>query len=140
MAAERLVTMQFKAPGRQLIPVAADQERTAARTPGARSVKIVNVACVDVVQSVLESYPARSLQGRRRRRGFVPHLPVRMKCREVQRYIRAQVFDYPPSHLVDFRLGVILARNQQYGNLEPDRGAASQQVPCRSLPGSGAWS
>ena len=53
-----------------------------------------------------------------------------MKSREVQWNLGAQVFCNPKGHIFDFRHGVVLPRDQQVGQFEPDIGFFFQVDQC----------
>jgi hypothetical protein len=66
-----------------------------------------------------------------------------MKGGKVHGHIRSRMLDDPLCHCIYFTVGVILARNQQVGNLKPDIGFVLQvmqrfqyrlQVPAGDLP------
>ena len=53
---------------------------------------------------------------------MVQHLPIRMKSSEVNWHFWPQIFHHPLSQRLQFGVRVVLAGNQQSGNLEPDLG------------------
>ncbi len=55
---------------------------------------------------------------------MVQHLPIRMKGGEMNRHLRSQIFHHPLRQRLQFRIGVVLARNQQSSDFEPDPGFA----------------
>src|SRR5229473_2985890 len=52
--------------------------------------------------------------------GPVAKLEVRMECGEVERHIRTQRLHQPFTELGDFALGIIMARDEQSGDLKPN--------------------
>ncbi len=53
-----------------------------------------------------------------------------MEGREVQRHVGANVLHDPLRHLIDLGLRVVLTRNQQIGELEPNIGLLLQVLDC----------
>src|SRR5262252_7730680 len=51
---------------------------------------------------------------------MIHQLPVRMKGREMQRHVGAEPIHYPRTLRFNFTGRVVLARNEQGGNLEPN--------------------
>ncbi len=43
-----------------------------------------------------------------------------MEGREVERHVRPQLVDHPAGHRVQLAVGIVLARDEQGGDLEPD--------------------
>ena len=84
----------------------------------------MDVAGVDVAQPPRHGDPPCLEQGRCRgaRRG--EHLVVRVERGEVQRHLRPQVRREPVAQRRDLRGGVVLARDEQGRDLEPDLGLA----------------
>src|SRR5579863_1763092 len=77
-----------------VVPRAPDQKRLAGRARRVRAIA-VNVPLVDIMQSRFQRDHPRGVQSFRRRARLVLQLEIRMKRREVQRYIRPQVFEHP---------------------------------------------
>ena len=82
-------------PGTQLIPIALDKAGPAARAIGARSLGVVDIADVGVPEAVLlgdRARPQKRCVGCAR---MIPHFPVRVKRRKMQRYVNAKVLGNP---------------------------------------------
>jgi hypothetical protein len=80
----------------------------------------VHVAGVDVLESRSERLATRARQGGSWCGGRIEQLEVGVKCREVQRRLRSELIDEPGTELVDLALRIVVARNEQRGDLEPD--------------------
>lgn len=81
-------------PGREVVPVAPDQDRLAGVAIG-RLARIVDVAGEDVAKAGRAHDPPRIPQGVRQSRGLVRHLPVGAECSEMQRHVRAEAVHDP---------------------------------------------
>src|SRR5262249_5322223 len=115
-------TIRGQMPSAELVPVASDQQRLAAVAIGALAFRVANVAGADVTQTGLDADAARHAQRRWRRRRLVAHLPVGMKGGEVQRHVGPQVLDNPAAERFHFGRLVVLSRDEQRRDLEPDLG------------------
>src|SRR6516162_3322608 len=102
-SAARDTATRRQMPARDVIPIAADQRRPAAVTQSRLPIWIVNVAGIDVAKANtardLPSHPQGFPRGRR----TIRHLPVRMKCREVQRHVWTKMTNQPIALCFDFR-------------------------------------
>src|SRR5215213_8617509 len=59
---------------------------------------------------------------------YIKHLVVGMEGRKVQWHVRPEPLGDPPGLGVDLRLRVIVAGDQQRGDLEPDIGLVAQET------------
>ena len=84
-------------PPLELVPVAPYNRLATAVATGGVALGVVDVAGIDVAQAVAHRDSPSAGQGRRRRRGHVHHLEVRMKRREVKRHARAEAPCRPTS-------------------------------------------
>ena len=91
----------------------------ASRAVRARASRVVDVARVDVAQSVADRDFARTRQRRGRRARLVHHLPVRMERGEVQRHVRSELVGDPARHLLQLGVRIVLVRDQERRDLEP---------------------
>ena len=96
------------------------------RAARAATVAIVHVARVRVANPVGECDLAGA--GERRRRGGrdVEHLEVGVERREVHRHVTPEMLDDPPRHLVELGVGVVLAGDEQVGDLDPHVGLVDE--------------
>ena len=106
------------------MPVAADQDRTAGVAESRLRRLVVDVAGVDVAQPVRDRDAPRLEERLRRSVRLIQHLVVGVEGREVQRHVRPQVLHEPVAERSDLRGRVVLARNQERGDLEPYIGLA----------------
>jgi len=112
----------IQVPVTQDIPVPSDQDLSAGMTVGARSLPVMDVAQIDMVDSVgLGNLPG-TFEGRVGGTFHTGHFPVRMKRTEMQRNIRTQPFHHPTAQLFQFTAGIVVSRNEQGGQFEPDLG------------------
>src|SRR5208337_1665741 len=82
-------TAFIERPGGDLVPVTADNACATGVTIGALPRLIMNIARVNVAQpGALRNFTCKSERGGRCSR-HIAHLPVRMKCREMERHIGA---------------------------------------------------
>ena len=109
-------------PGGPLIPVSAYEEGAAPVAIGAASGLVVNISGIRVAHAIGQG----DLPGQKKRlsgcRRPVQEPPVGVKCSEMHGHIRTQFRHHPAGHGVDLFVGVVLARDQQGGDLEPDLG------------------
>src|SRR5262245_53323478 len=91
-----------QSPCRHVVPIAANQHCAAGITISSLTCGVVNIPCIDVMKARIHGYLACPLQCLRWRWRNVPHLPVRMEGREVQRNIGAEVIHYPGTLRFDF--------------------------------------
>src|SRR5262245_40167270 len=89
-------------PCRHVVPIAANQHCTAGITISSLTCGIVNIPRIDVMNARIHGYLACPLQRLRRCRRNVPHFPVRMEGREVQRHIGAEMIYYPGTLRINF--------------------------------------
>ena len=109
-------------PDAKLVPVAPNQLGAALVAGRGIAFAIMDVAGVGVAHPVaLGDLPGPS-ECRGWRVRSVQHLEVRVKSGEMERHVRTQVLHDPTGHLVDLLLGVVLAGDDQVGDLEPDVG------------------
>src|SRR5208282_4265119 len=90
-----VAAIPIKAPLAQDKPIALDQSLTAAWTPGAAPLAVMDVAGIDVAQTLGASDGARSRQRPRRRVRFIEHLVIGMKGGEMPGHIGPQVGGEP---------------------------------------------
>src|SRR5437899_12222289 len=109
-------------PSGQIEPVATDQEGAAAVAPSAAAGSVVDVAGIDMLQPTGAGEVAGTRQCRGWRCRLVTHLPVRVEGGEMHRHVGAERCRYPAAQSVDLPLGIVLAGNQQGGDLQPDAG------------------
>src|SRR5262245_42055761 len=82
-------------PQRDFVPVSADYASPTVGAIGAPAGFVVHVTRVDVIEPGLARYVTRHLEGMRRSGRHFEHLVVRMKGREVQWDIWAQLCHHP---------------------------------------------
>jgi hypothetical protein len=82
-------------PCRHVVPITADQHSTAGITVGSLTCGVVNIPCIDVMNACVHGYLACLFQRRRWCRRNVPHFPVRMEGREVQRHVSSTDVSLP---------------------------------------------
>ena len=115
---------------------------TAAPQPGQvvlPPVGVVHVAGVDVAQPVGQRDLARPRQRRRRRRRDVAHLEVGMERGEVQRHVGAEVLGDPARSSASISASrVVVAGDQQRGDLEPARRSRAAGTRACRAPAAGA--
>src|SRR4029077_20638150 len=119
MAAKSTLSI-FQIPLPKLIPVALDQQFAATRAPSAAAFAVMDVSGVNVVQTLRPRDLACAGKRCRRCMRFIEHLEVGMKCREMPRYIRPEVFRKPLACAMQLSVAVVLARNKQRRDFEPD--------------------
>src|SRR5215467_9927775 len=102
-------------PRRDVIPIAADEDRATRVTVGSLARGIVNLASVDVMEAGIRGLLSRLTQPLRRSRGSVGQLPVRMKGCKVERHVRPESIHHAGA--LRFNLGrqIILPRDKQSG-------------------------
>ena len=103
------------------VPVPPDQGSATAGAPGGITVGIVDVPDVDVAQAAAHRDAARPRQRGRRSARYVPQVVGRMEGGEVEGYVGAEFGCDPGGESVDLRSGVVVARDQQRGQLQPHR-------------------
>src|SRR5438105_12691058 len=81
----------------------------------------MDVARIDVAQAVSQADLPRAGEYAERRRRLVQHLEVGMEGGEVQWHVRAELTMDPARERIDLRVGIVLAGDQQGGDLQPDR-------------------
>src|SRR5262249_2575276 len=89
-------------PCRQVVPIATNQCCAAAITISSLTCGVVNISRIDVMNACSHGYLASPLQRCRWCRRNVPHFPVGMECREVQRHIGAEMIHQPGTLRLDF--------------------------------------
>src|SRR5438876_771199 len=114
----RSATAVFKIPLTELVPIALDEQLTATGTPRATAIAIVDISSVNVMQTFRARDLSRARKRRRGRMRFIKHLEIRMKCREMPRHIRPQIFDEPFRRAMQFVVAVVLAGDQQRRDFE----------------------
>ena len=119
VSAFRAAASGIQAPAAKLVPVTLYQQISASRTPGAASFTVMDVARVDIVQSLVTGDPPRAGQGRRRRRRGIQHLPVRVKGREMQRHLGSEVVEYPLGEAIELLVRIVCPRDHQCRDLHP---------------------
>src|SRR5665647_471392 len=102
-----------------LVPVAHDQRRPAARAKGGIALLIVDIAGIDILQTFAQGDIPGAYQGAHRRGRNVRHLVIRVERRKMQRHIHAELLSDPLAHGGDFLIRVVLTGNQQGGNFKP---------------------
>src|SRR5688572_27214925 len=95
-------------------------------TVGAGSTMVMNVAGVDVAQTILDRDLPRTRQGRRRSGRTIHHLEVRMERGEVQGNVDAEIRGDPLRHFLEFLLGIIGSGNDEIRYLKPHVGFVLQ--------------
>src|SRR5215468_2588925 len=90
--------------------------------PGAAARPVMDIAGIDIAHAVGAGDITGMRQGRGRRRGLVAHLPVGMECGEMQRHIGAKGIRQPAAQRIDLAIRIVLAGDQQCGDLKPDTG------------------
>src|SRR6266852_6233039 len=103
-----------------VVPVSGDERPSAVRTEGGSTLHIMDVTGVHVMESAPTGDGSGAPKGCRGRVGQIGHLEVRMECGEVERHIRTQRLHQPFTELGDFALGIIMARDEQSGDLKPN--------------------
>ena len=108
--------------GQDLVPVAHDHRLAAPGAEGRTPLAVVHVAGVDVMQAFRQGDLARPGQRRSRRGHDIHHLVIGMERREMKRHVGSQLAHDPLRLGLDFGVGIVLAGNDQVGDLEPDVG------------------
>src|SRR5215472_12977122 len=109
-----------KPPSGDVIPISADDPITTARAVRALARLVIDIPGIDEMQPDLARDIASDGQREGRRTGLIQHLVVRMEGGEMQGHVRPQPRHHPfaqPFHLV---WAVIVTRDQQRCDLEPD--------------------
>lgn len=84
--AVQAATVRRHAIQKNAVPVSRDQRIAAVCTRGRSTLGVVDITGVDEFKAFTDCNGARASKRLRRRRLKVIHLPVRMKCGEMQRY------------------------------------------------------
>jgi hypothetical protein len=79
----------------QLIPVAFDEKFAAPWAKGAAAIGVMDVAGIDIVQTLGESYLPRAVQCLLGSARLVEHFEIGMEGREMPRYIRSKIVREP---------------------------------------------
>ncbi len=142
-AALRAAPVIGQAPRLEDVPVAGD-ERLAARVAyRAAPLAIVHVAGVRVADALAHGDLAGPCECGGRRGRHIAHLPVRVERGEVDRHVGTEVLEHPLAQLLDLTIRIVLARDQERRQLEPDVGLLLQvdqrvqhglEVRLRELP------
>jgi hypothetical protein len=109
-------------PFTQLIPITFDEKLAASRAPGAAALGVMHVPRVDIVQSFGDGYLPRAIQSLLGRTRFVEHFKIGMEGGEVPGHIGPEVFREPIGGAMNLPVAVILIRDEQGGDFEPDFG------------------
>ena len=88
-------SMIDQVPLTQLVPIAFDEKFTAPWAEGAAAIRVMDVAGINIVQALRESYLPRAVQRLSWSARLVEHFEIGMKSREVPRHIRSEVFGEP---------------------------------------------
>src|SRR5262249_35352793 len=102
-AASDAASVRRQTPPRDVIPITADQQRSAAVTQSRLSIRIVNITRIDVAKADTAGDLPRQPQGFRWGWRTIRHLPVWMKRREMQRHVWTKMTDQPIALCFDFR-------------------------------------
>src|SRR6516164_1712515 len=113
-----------KMPAGEFEPVAADQQPATAAAPGAAARPVMNIACIDISQAVGAGDIAGARQARSGSCRLVAHLPVRMERSQMQRHVGTEGISHPAAQRIDLAIGIVLAGDQQCGDLKPDTGVS----------------
>ena len=119
-AAALAAAVARKVPGRDLIPAPTDHARPASVAIGALRCLVVNVAGVYVAEAHAAGNVPRRHERRRRGRRPVEHLPVGVEGREMERHVRTEMLEDPGAQRLEVGRRVVLARDQERSDLEPD--------------------
>src|SRR5436190_18622462 len=125
-SAARATAIDGDIPPGEVIPITLDQRGAALMTIGALAGGIVDVAGIDVAQAVLAADAPRHAQRGGWGRRLLAHLPVRMKCGEMQGHIWTEMLHDPAAQRLYLRRRIVLAGNEQCRDLEPDVGLMLQ--------------
>ena len=113
-------SMIDQVPLTQLVPIAFDEKFAAPWAEGAAAIGIMDVAGIDIVQALRESYLPRAVQCLSWSARLVEHFEIGMEGREVPRHVGSKVFREPLRGAMNLRVAVILIRNEQCGDFKPD--------------------
>jgi len=119
-AAALAAAVARKVPGRDLIPAPTDHARPASVAIGALRCLVVNVAGVYVAEAHAAGNVPRRHERRRRGRRPVEHLPVGVEGREMERHVGTEMLEDPGAQRLEVGRRVVLARDQERSDLEPD--------------------
>jgi len=111
-----------KMPCRDVIPIAANEDRATRMTVGSLARGVVNIAGIDVMEARIRCDPPCFAQRLGRCRRSVGQLPVRMKGREVERHVGPESIHHPGALCFNFSRRIVLARDEQSGDLKPNVG------------------
>src|SRR5262245_44808983 len=89
-------------PSGHVVPIAANQHCTTSITVSSLTYGVVNIPCKDVMKARIHGYLACSLQRLRWCRRNIPHFPIRMEGREMQRHIGTKMVQQPGTLRIDF--------------------------------------
>jgi len=108
------------------IPVSADEGLVADVAVGAGALLVVDVAGIDVAESLFDSDSSGADECFWRGRREVSHFPVGMEGGEMERDIGSEVFSDPFGHLMEFFVGIVFGGDDQVGYFKPDIGFVLQ--------------
>ena len=109
-----------KIPFAEFVPIALDEQLTATGTPRAAAFAIMNVSGINIVQPFRVRDLSRASQRRGWRVRFVEHFEIGMERSEMPRHIGPEIFREPLSRVMQLRVAVVLAWNQQCSDFKPD--------------------
>ena len=90
--------------------------------PGAAARPVMDIAGIDIAHAVGAGDSTGARQGRGRGCRLVAHLPVGMERGEMQRHVGAKCIRHPAAQGVDLAIRIVLAGDQQCGDLKPNTG------------------
>jgi hypothetical protein len=121
-AAFSAAAVSGKMPCRDVIPIAANEDRATGATVGSLARGIVNIASIDVTEARIRRDPSRFAQRRRRCWRSGGQLPVRVKGREVERHVSPKSINDPGTLCLNLSRRIVLTRNDQRSDLKPNIG------------------
>ena len=108
------------------IPVPSDQDLAAGMAVSTGTLVVMDVSQIDMVDPIGKCDFTGSNQGLMRRFFDIRHFPVRVKCAEMEGYLWTQLFHHPAAQFFQFTTGIIVSRDEQGCDLEPDFGFVFQ--------------
>ena len=99
---------------------------------------VMDVSQIDMVDSIGKCDFTGTNQGLMRRFFDIRHFPVRVKSAEMEGYFRTQLFHHPAAQFFQFTVGIIVSRDEQGRDLEPDFSFAFQVFQGIEYRGQGS--
>ena len=118
-AATQAAPSVIKTPFGQHIGVPPDHALSATMAISGLSRLVLHVTDINMMKAFVHRDPPRPDQRRMRRARLVGHLPVGMKCREMERYVGPQFPHHPAGEVAQLIVSIVFAGNKERGDLDP---------------------